>query len=170
MIRHVVIVGSMGVGKSTLADGLAAALGRPHLDSDVSIEDDTGRTARAIAAQDGIEALHALEVATLLGHLATDEPVVVSAAASVVDARAARAALRSPTVLWLDLPVEALHERIRSGDHRRPIAPEVLAELDARRRPHLEALADHRLDAALSPDELVTMATDLIDGSGTLDG
>lgn len=169
MIRHVVIVGAMGVGKSTLAERLAAALGRPHLDSDVSIADDTGRTGRGIAAHEGIDALHELEVTTLLGHLATDQPAVVSAAASVLDAPAARAALRSPIVLWLDLPVEALHERIRTGDHRRPIAPGVLAELDARRRPHLQALADHRLDAALSPDQLVTIALDLLDGSGSLD-
>ena len=66
---HIVLVGLMGSGKSTVAAALAAALGVPLRDSDADIERDTGLTGRDIAARDGIDALHALEARHLLDAL-----------------------------------------------------------------------------------------------------
>ncbi|HKJ56691.1 MAG TPA: shikimate kinase [Nitriliruptoraceae bacterium] len=155
---HVVVVGQMGVGKSTLAQGLADALGRKHLDSDVWIEEATGVTGREVARRDGVDALHDLEVATLVRQLREPTPAVVSAAAAVVDDEAGRDVLEAPVVVWLDLSVEALMARLELGRHRRRIAAQEMRVLDARRRPLLEAIADHRLDGGLAPDELLARA------------
>lgn len=157
-VRHIVVVGAMGVGKSTLAEGLAAALGRPHLDSDVAIEDDTGETGRDIVRREGVGSLHELEVAVLMQQLASEHASIVSAAAAVIDAPSARAALLESTVLWLDLPVADLLTRIELGPHRRPITARELVELGDRRRPHLERLADLRLDASSPPADLLVRA------------
>ncbi len=46
--RHVVLVGLMGSGKTTVGRLLAARLGRPLVDSDAVIEGTTGRTVREI--------------------------------------------------------------------------------------------------------------------------
>ncbi len=119
-------------------------------------------TGRDIARRDGVAALHELEVAVLVQHLASEQASVVSAAAAVIEAPAARAALAQSTVLWLDLPVGDLLDRIERGPHRRPITAEELAELDDRRRPHLRRLADLRLDASRPPDELVVRAVDFL--------
>ena len=162
MVDHIVVVGQMGVGKSTLATALAARMGRSHLDSDVAIEERTGMTGRELAAARGVEALHARELSVLQDQLALPRPAVVSAAASVLDARAGRDALAAHTVVWLDLPVPDLLARIRTGPHRRTITREVLADLDRRRRPHLERLADLRLDAGRPPAELVTDALEFV--------
>lgn len=152
----------MGVGKSTLAAGLATALARPHLDSDRAIEAATGVTGRQIAQRHGVDALHDLEIAVLLHQLGSDRPSVVSAAASVVESPAARAALDQPTVVWLDLPVEDLLVRMATGTHRRSISRQRVEELDARRRPHLLAIADHRLDARSSPSDLAATTMRLL--------
>lgn len=159
---HVVVVGQMGVGKSTLATALAEEFGRDHLDSDVTIEGRTGRTGRDIATSDGVAVLHDLELEVLLEHLARERPAIVSAAASVLDAAAGRRALADPTVLWLDLPVPDLLDRIERGPHRRSITVEALEDLDSRRRPHLEQLADLRLDASRPSDEVLAAALDFL--------
>lgn len=162
MADHIVVVGQMGVGKSTLATALAEESGRDHLDSDVTIEERTGGTGREIATSDGVAALHDLELEVLLEHLALEQPAIVSVAASVLDAAAGRRALEEPTVLWLDLPVPELLDRIERGPHRRSITVEALEALDHRRRPHLEHLADLRLDASRPPGEILAAAMDFL--------
>ena len=60
MIRadeHVVFVGMMGVGKTTIARVVADRLGRRVFDSDAVIESRYGRTVREIFAADGEAAL-----------------------------------------------------------------------------------------------------------------
>ncbi|HUF15166.1 MAG TPA: shikimate kinase [Acidimicrobiia bacterium] len=49
--RHVIIVGPMGVGKTTVGEHLAARLGRPFLDSDEVMEDRFGERSSEIAAR-----------------------------------------------------------------------------------------------------------------------
>ncbi len=158
--RHLVIIGPMGVGKTTTATAVAAALGRPLRDSDADIEDRTGRTGRDIAATDGVTVLHELEADVLLDALRTERPVVVAAAASVVDRADCRDALRAPFVVTLDVDAPTLVDRIRSGDHRRAVTREEIATLMKRREPALAAVADLRLDARRSPAELTAAVLD----------
>jgi dephospho-CoA kinase len=61
---HLVMVGLMGSGKTTVGMALARRLGLPHRDSDVDLLARTGRSARAIAAADGVEALLAVRRGT----------------------------------------------------------------------------------------------------------
>ena len=63
--RHIVIMGLMGSGKTSVASALAERLGRPLRDSDVDLEVQWQRTGRTIAAEDGIAHLHELEAASL---------------------------------------------------------------------------------------------------------
>lgn len=44
--RHVVLLGMMGSGKTTVGELLAAQINRPYCDSDREIERITGRTGR----------------------------------------------------------------------------------------------------------------------------
>ena len=78
--QHLVLVGMMGVGKSTAARVLADRLGRRVIDSDAVIEARTGRTVREIFAEDGEAAFRALETDVLLEALASEEPLVIAAA------------------------------------------------------------------------------------------
>ena len=118
--RHLVLVGMMGVGKSSVGRVLASELGRPLFDSDEMIEADVGRTVREIWTTDGEAAFRALESATLAKALAEDEPSVIAAAGGVVLSERNRDALRSADahVVWLLADVEVLLDRVRSGGHR----------------------------------------------------
>lgn len=118
--QHVVLVGLMGVGKSTVARVLGQRLGRPVVDSDAVIEAQSGRTVRQIFEADGEEAFRTLETAVLVDALASDVPLVVAAAGGVVLRAENRAALRASgaKVVWLSADVDTLVVRVRNGEHR----------------------------------------------------
>ena len=145
--QHVVLVGMMGAGKSTVARVLAARLGRDVCDSDVKIERDTGRTVREIFAEEGEPAFRSLETAALIDALADPEPHVIAAAGGVVLAEANRAALRASAarVVWLSADIDTLVARVASGVHR-PLLdgdPEAaLRRLAAEREPLYREVAD----------------------------
>jgi shikimate kinase len=118
--QHVVLVGLMGTGKTSVGRVLADRLGRRLLDSDAVIEERTGRTVRQIFADDGEPAFRALESEVLLEALNEPTPVVIAAAGGVVLAEQNREALKraAAKVVWLRAEPESLVERVRTGVHR----------------------------------------------------
>jgi shikimate kinase len=152
-VTHLVLVGMMGVGKSTVGRIVAAELGRPLFDSDEMIEERTGRTVREIWMTDGEAAFRALETETLLDALAAPEPSVIAAAGGVVLSTRNREALcgADAHVVWLLADVEVLVDRVRNGSHRPLLDDDPEATL---RRMHLEraALYQEVADAIVSVD------------------
>lgn len=166
--RHVVLIGMMGVGKSTLGRLLAERLGRPHSDSDEVLEARIGRSGRDLAIREGVWRLHELEADVLLDELADRSPKVISAAASVVDDPRCREALAGAFVCWLRLPVQELMSRIERGHHRRSVDEAELAELNRRREPLYASVADLELDASLSPAALAAAVIEALgEGPGS---
>jgi shikimate kinase len=162
----------MGVGKTTIGAGLAARLGRPLRDSDRDLEAAQNIRGRELARRDGVEALHRWEAEHLLGALDGEEPVVIAAAASVVDDAACREALVDAFVVWLRAPARTLVTRMQPSDHRRSVvaggtagsgtgagaALEALEALEARRNPLFREVADASVDAGGSAPDQVTLA------------
>lgn len=139
-VRRIVMVGLMASGKTTVGHALAAHLGWRFDDSDDSIEEATGLTARALRDGRGEPALHDAEAAHLLGALAGDRDVVVAAAAWVVEDERCRAALAADDVLvvWLRASPAVLAERFAHEAHRPPYGDdpaEFLADQASRRDP-----------------------------------
>jgi len=118
--QHLVLIGMMGVGKTTVSRIVGERLGRRVIDTDHVIEARTGRTVREIFADDGEQAFRALESEALLEALTEQEPVVLAAAGGIVLSEQNRTALRdSPSkVVWLCADPATLVERVRSGGHR----------------------------------------------------
>jgi shikimate kinase len=154
---HVVVLGAMGVGKTTTGTALAAELYWRYVDSDVDLARLAGCSGADFAAAHGVPALHELEAAVLLGALSSAEPSVITAAASIVENRLVRELLpRRAVVVRLVLSPSATLERQEQGTHRRPMSKEELVRLAERREPFFSMLEDVRLDAGLGTDELVT--------------
>ena len=115
--RHLVLVGLMGAGKSTVGSLVAARLGWPYRDGDAMLEAAAGRTAAAIRDAEGADELHRAECRVLQEALALDVPSVIAAAAAVVDDPACRAALRAPgvAVAWLRADPAVLGRRFAAA-------------------------------------------------------
>lgn len=167
--RHVVVVGLMGAGKSTIGRRLAALLGWSWRDSDHDIEAATGLTVRKLRDRDGVEVMHALEARHLRDALAAPGPSVISAAASTIEVSDCRAAMTAPdvAVVWLRAAPEVLGRRFASPDGHRPAygtSPAVfLAEQAARRGPLLAALDPIVIDVdAIDPDEAAARAMEAL--------
>lgn len=118
--RHLVLVGLMGSGKTTVGRVLAQRLRRELLDSDFMIEAREGRTVRAIFAEDGEDAFRAIETDVLVEALAAEDKAVIAAAGGVVLRPENRAALRDSgaRVVWLRADPATLVERVKGGVHR----------------------------------------------------
>jgi shikimate kinase len=160
-IDHVVITGLMASGKSTTGQRLAERLGWPWRDSDVDIQTATGKTVRELRDSEGVDAMHELEHAELMRALDDPTPSVISAAASVIDDPAARAAMSRPgvAVFWLHGSPELLARRFHSLDDHRPTygdsPEEFLAEQAARREPLLGSIGAHVIKVdGLTRDEV----------------
>ncbi len=118
--RHIVLVGMMGAGKSSVGRVLASKLDRPLLDTDDLVEAQTGRSVREIWATEGEPAYRLLESAVLSEALAAPTPSVIAAAGGIVLSDRNRTALTSSGayVVWLLADVDVLVHRVRNGGHR----------------------------------------------------
>ena len=150
---HLVLVGLMGTGKTTVGRRVADRLGRPFHDSDEMIERATGRTVRQIFADDGEPAFRAIETEVLVEALADPVPSVIAAAGGVVLQEANRTALRDHAgrVVWLRADPALLVARVTSGAHR-PLLDDDPAGTLARMHESREALYREVADAVISVD------------------
>ena len=165
--RHLVLVGMMGSGKTTVGRRVAARLGRRLRDSDAEVEARTGHTVREIFETEGEAAFRTEEARALAEALDEPDPVVVAAAGGVVLDPDNRARLRDAgTVVWLDATPEELARRVATGSHRPLLGDDPLAalrRLDGERRPLYEEVADHRVPVGGRPlDDVVADVLTLV--------
>jgi shikimate kinase len=158
--RHVVLVGLMGVGKTTVGQVLASRMGRQLVDSDFRIEQLTGRTVKQILAEDGVGELRRHEAAALFDALADSEPRVIAAAGGVVldDGNRRRLAAAEADVVWLTGDVTTLAPRTATREHRPWLEADPVGTLQRMyvEREHLyREVADRVVDVdQLTPDEI----------------
>jgi shikimate kinase len=161
----------MGSGKTSVGERVAAALGRPFVDSDDFIEQRTGRTVREIWLDDGEPAFRALEAKALEEALAGADPTVIAAAGGVVMSEHNRRALGAAdaTVVWLHADPSVLAERATRGEHR-PLLDEdpdaTLNQMAADRDPLYREVADAVVDVARPLDDIVADVLGLVRRDG----
>jgi shikimate kinase len=116
--RPVVLVGLMGVGKSTVGRRLARRLGLPFIDSDSEIEETVGLPWGELFERYGEEDYRDGE-RRLVARLVDGQVRVIATGGGVfVDPRT-RSLLNERTItVWLDAPVDVLAERTARRDTR----------------------------------------------------
>ncbi|MBU3688971.1 MAG: shikimate kinase [Acidimicrobiales bacterium mtb01] len=152
-VGHIVLIGLMGSGKTTVGRKLASVIGRRFVDTDEEVERRTGRTVREIFETDGEQAFRLIEHRALADTMATPEPLVVAAAGGAVLREDNRSLLGGPhRVVWLKAEPELLIERVGRRRGHRPLLdddPDLkLRQLWSERDPIYRSLADDTIDVS----------------------
>ncbi|WP_326670301.1 shikimate kinase [Streptomyces canus] len=107
---QVVLVGPMGVGKSTVGQLLAERLGVGYRDTDDDIVAEQGRTIAEIFVDEGEPVFRAIEKAAVRRALAAHDGVLALGGGSILDADT-RALLAGQQVVYLSMDVEEAVKR-----------------------------------------------------------
>lgn len=113
------LVGMMGVGKTTTGQVMATRLGYRFCDTDTVIEQAAQQTIPQIFATAGEADFRALE-SQVLSQLSPYTRMVIATGGGIVLDQENWWHLRQGVVAWLDVPVEALVQRLQ-GDENRPL-------------------------------------------------
>jgi chorismate synthase len=153
---HLFLAGLSGSGKSTVGRLVSEAVALPFIDLDAEIEKATGRSVRAIFAEDGEASFRAHEVAMLRKVAAGDRAVIALGGGAIMLPAARDIIRRSGDTLWLKAPVDLLATRL-TGDSSRPLLAGkdpavVLADQETLRSGTLRLVADAVVDATARPD------------------
>jgi shikimate kinase len=150
--RHLVLIGLMGAGKTTVGEACAARLGRPFVDTDELVLATTGRSIGDIFASGGEKEFRQLEATAVADVCASPEPLVISCGGGVVLDAENRERLRSAgVVVWLRGTPSTLAKRVGADARERPLLPprdaeEELGRLADLRAPLYESTAHVTVD------------------------
>lgn len=172
--RHIILVGPMGSGKSTLGRGLAARLGLSFADVDARVVEIAGCDIPTIFATEGEAGFRQRETRALAAVLA-GEPAVVATGGGAVLTDANRAAMRNAgSVVYLTVDAAKQLARL-AGDTGRPLLDTAdrvqrLADLQAVREPLYREVACLTFDtSALAPHAAVAALAALLASNETTD-
>ncbi len=119
--RSVVLIGMMGVGKSSIGRRLAGRFGIPFVDADAEIEKAAGMTIADIFAHRG-EADFRSGEARVIARLLEGGPQVLAAGGGAFMNAGTRAAIRAKGVsVWLKADLDVLLRRISKRRNERPL-------------------------------------------------
>lgn len=169
--RKIVLIGMMGVGKSSAGRRLAERLGLSFVDLDRRIEQSSGRTIREIFETDGEQEFRNLEEEALRVVLGDPEPMLIAAGGGIVVRPANRRLLEgADDVVWLRADPAILARRVRAGRDHRPLVDgdpvERLRVLAADRDESYREVATATVDAGeRSLEDVVAAVLTVIDHS-----
>lgn len=165
--RPVVLVGLMGVGKSTVGRRLAKRLGVPFVDSDSAIEDAAGYSPAEIFERYGEQDFRDGERRLVARLIDGEVRVIATGGGAFVDARTRELLNDRAITVWLDAPVDILADRtarrdtraqLRNGDPRA-----TLEQLSAERRPSYEQAHIHVTSGQGAHNDVVNAIVDALE-------
>jgi shikimate kinase len=146
MSTAVVLVGPMGVGKTTIGKKLAKQLGKPFLDTDKEIVKQHGAISK-IFEKSGEQHFRALESEFLLSAIASDS--VVATGGGVVTQERNRDALKKQFVIYLSTNGRHMASRLLAG--KRPLLKNGIADwkrIYEERKPLYEEVATVEIETS----------------------
>lgn len=148
MKDNIILIGMPGCGKSTIGVLLAKNLAYGFLDSDLVIQEQSGRKLQDMINDMGPEAFSAFEDAvnsTLIPH----RTVIATGGSAVYGARAMAHFREIGTVVYLDVPLDVIRERISNYETRGIVMKDgqTLEDIYAERTALYEKYADLTVNA-----------------------
>ncbi|MGN9756915.1 shikimate kinase [Streptomyces sp. SD31] len=162
----VVLVGPMGVGKSTVGQLLAERLGVTYRDTDDDIVAEQGRTIAEIFVDEGEPAFRAIEKAAVHRALAGHDGVLALGGGSILDADT-RALLAGQRVVYLSMDVEEAVKRTGLNAARPLLAVNPRKQwrelMEARRHLYEEVATAVVATDGRTPEEVTEIALDALE-------
>lgn len=138
---HIILIGFKSSGKSTVGKTLAELTGKPFLDTDTEVEKlffqekGTALNCREIFSQYGENYMRNLEEKALT-HLSSNESSIVSTGGGIILNATNRSLLRKAgNTVFLDVPLEALEERLKEHASSPLFQKKSIATLHSERYP-----------------------------------
>jgi shikimate kinase len=148
--RHLVLIGLMGAGKTTVGLECARRLGRAFVDTDDLVTGTARMSVDEIFATGGEARFRQVEHDVVADVCASPEPLVVACGGgTVIDPENRRALRAAGIVIWLRAPADVLAGRVGDGTSRPLLRDDPggsLARLERLREPVYEAAAHVEVD------------------------
>jgi shikimate kinase len=117
---NIFLIGMMGAGKSTVGKLLAQQLGYNFIDTDPLIEQCAGKSIPEIFADDGEDKFRDLEQ-KVLSQVSAHTRLVVATGGGIVMRSLNWSHLHDGIVVWIDVPVDVLYDRLKTASEKRPL-------------------------------------------------
>lgn len=159
VLKNIVLIGMPGAGKSTVGVLLAKSMLMNFCDTDLLIQNTTGKSLCDIIKDDGIEAFIKLEETIISGYEFCNS-VVATGGSAVYGENAMKKLRENGVVVYLKVTPDELNRRV-NNIHTRGIAMKdgtTLAELYEERAPLYEKYADVTIECdGKTPEECVDL-------------
>ena len=145
--QNVTLIGMPGVGKSTVGVVLAKILGYRFLDSDLEIQEQTGKLLHELITEHGDEGFLEIENQVNAG-LTVDKTVIATGGSAVCGEDAMKHLKEISTVVYLRLPYKSLNRRLGDLKKRGVVLKpgQTFKDLVDYRTPYYEKYADLIVD------------------------
>ncbi len=162
-MKNIVLIGMPAVGKSTIGVLLAKTLGFAFVDTDLVIQQNTGRLLQDIIDKDGLDAFCVDEERAICSVSAESNAVIATGGSAVYSRSAMLFLKKHGLVYYLSLPVEELTKRLKNittrGIAKRP--EDTIEDVFRRRAELYQEYADITVECfGKSPEETVAEICD----------
>ena len=153
MKTNIALVGFMGVGKSTIAKGLATSLEKKLIEVDLLIARKAGKSIPQIFQEDGEIAFRDLEI-SVIKELASQNNLVIDCGGGIILNKINVDRLKENAIIvWLNASPEAIIKRTESDGNGRPLLQgkkkiTEIQQIMSFRLPLYEAVADIKMDTS----------------------
>ncbi|PTM94577.1 shikimate kinase [Streptomyces sp. VMFN-G11Ma] len=165
-VTAIVLVGPMGVGKSTVGRLLAERLGAGYRDTDDDIVAEQGRTIAEIFVDEGESAFRAMEKAAVRKALAEHDGILALGGGAILDPDT-RALLAGARVVYLSMDVEEAVKRTGLNTARPLLAVNPRKQwrelMEARRALYEEVATAVVATDGRTPEEVAQVALDALE-------
>ena len=153
---RIILTGFMGTGKTAVGRALAKKLSFTFFDTDLMVEETTGKTVTAIFEKEGEAAFRIYEKQMVKKALEADKIVVSTGGGAIVDSENRKLMKERGCIVGLSAPSEAILQRIQNMDTR-----PLLNTQDRLKK--IEALLSHRSPYYREADIIVDTSTRSVD-------
>lgn len=149
MKNNVILIGMPGVGKSTIGVVLAKNLGYSFLDSDLVIQQQTGKLLHEIISEQGLDGFLQIEEEVNAAVNVT-QTIVATGGSAVFGEKAMQHFKKLGVIVYLYLPYEQIEERLGDLTKRGVAVKEgqTLWDIYEEREPLYERYADYKVDCS----------------------